>query len=133
MTDLVGARTTDEIVVEVKITNLSSPARFPAETFTPPAGVSPRSGCMNPSLPRLVKNQDLKMFQQERPWGTFEFDVLVGADGVPRIQKVIQDAAVELEVPISRTITQWRYEPGLCGDRPVEVEIVMHMDFDIFQ
>jgi len=46
-----------EIVAKVNVGELASPAQFPPDTFTPPAGVSPAAGCMNPSLPRLVKRE----------------------------------------------------------------------------
>lgn len=56
----------NEIVAKVNVSELASPAQFPPNTFSPQAGVSSEAGCMNPSLPHLVKRQQPEYPQSAR-------------------------------------------------------------------
>jgi len=124
----------DKTVAEVNITELSTPAQFPAETFTPPAGVPGRAGCMNPTLPRLVKKQSPEyplIARQQHHQGTVAFDTLIGTDGGPRIQKVVESASPDLEASSQSALSQWRYEPATCKGQPVEVETVLQVSYTL--
>jgi TonB family protein len=119
---------------EVNITELSTPAQIPPETFSPPAGVSAQPGCMNPTLGRLVKRQNPHYppaARQEHRQGTVAFEALIGTDGVPRIQKVIESAGADFEAASLDMLSQWRYDPAMCSGQPVEVETVLQVNYTL--
>lgn len=124
----------NKAVAEVTITELSTPAQFSPGTFTPPAGVSAQAGCMNPTLPRLVKRQNPEYppdARQQRRQGTAAFDTLIGVDGVPRTRKAVESAGPDFEASSLHAISQWRYDPALCNGQPVEVETVLQVNYTL--
>jgi TonB family protein len=124
----------NKTLAEVNITELSTPAQFPPETFTPPAGVAAQAGCMNPMLPRLVKRKNPEYppsAKQQRHQGTVAFDTLIGTDGAPRIQKVVESADPDLEASSLSAISQWRYDPATCNGQPVQVETVLQVNYTL--
>lgn len=121
-----------EIVAKVKVGELSSPAQFPPDTFTPPAGVAPEAGCMNPSLPHLVKREQPEYPESARirgRQGTVSFDVLIGKDGVPRFRRLIESAGADLDDSSRRALSLWRYDPAMCNGQPVQVETVLQVNY----
>ncbi len=119
---------------EVSITELSTPAQFPPETFVPPAGVSAQPGCMNPSGARLTKKENPHyppVAREQRRQGTVAFDASIGTDGVPRIQKVVESAGADFEAASLQAINQWHYDPALCSGQPVEVETVLQVNYTL--
>jgi hypothetical protein len=119
---------------EGNITELSTPAQFPPEIFAPPAGISPQPGCMNPMLGRKVKDQAPRYPPRARTeyrQGMVAFDTLIGTDGVPRIQKVVETAGADFEASGSEAIDQWRYDPAMCNGQPVEMETVLEIHYTL--
>jgi hypothetical protein len=47
-------RLENRAVARITVTKLASPAQFTPDAFTPPAGVTPQAGCMNPLAPHAV-------------------------------------------------------------------------------
>ncbi len=122
----------EEVVAKVKVRELESPAQFPPATFSPPAGVSPEVGCMNPSKPHAVKKPPpeypMTARQQHRE-GTVSFDVLIGTNGIPQIRKLIERAGIDLDDSGRQAVNLWRYDPAMCNGKPVEVETVLQVNF----
>ena len=121
-----------EVVAKVNVSELASPAQFPPDTFTPPAGVSPEAGCMNPSLPHLVKRQQPEYpttARQQHHQGTVSFDVLIGKDGVPQFRRLTESAGTDLDDSSRRALSRWRYDPAMCNGQPVEVETVLQVNY----
>jgi Gram-negative bacterial TonB protein C-terminal len=124
----------DEVVAKVNISELASPAQFPPDTFAPPSGVSPEAGCMNPSLPNLVKRQQPEYpptARLQHHQGTVSFDALIGKDGVPRLRKLIESASPDLDASSQQALIQWRYDPAMCNGQPVEVETVLQVNYTL--
>jgi len=124
----------DDVVAKVNVSSLTSPAEFLSDAFTPPAGVSPEAGCMNPKLPRLVKKQAPEYPQAARSLrhqGTVSFDVLIGKDGVPQFRKLVESAGADLDDSSKHALSHWRYDPALCGGQPVEVETVLQVNYSL--
>jgi len=120
----------DKVVAKVNVVELASPAQFPPDTFTPPTGVSPQAGCMNPLLPHLVKAQTPEypaIARQQHHQGTVSFDVLIGKDGAPRFRKLLESAGPDLDDSSQRALSQWRYDPAMCNGQPVEFETVLQL------
>ena len=121
-----------EVVAEVNISELASPAQFPPDTFTPPTGVSPEAGCMNPSPPRLVKRQQPEYpaaAREQRHQGTVSFDVLTGKDGVPPFRRLTESAGTDLDDSSKRALSRWRYDPAMCNGQPAEVETALQVNY----
>jgi TonB family protein len=124
----------NETVAEVNITELSTPAQFAPETFTPPTGVVPQAGCMNPTMPRLVKRQNPEyppIARQQRRQGLVAIDALIGKDGVPRTRRVVESAGPDFEASSLHAVSQWRYDPAMCNGQPVEVETVVTVNYTL--
>jgi len=123
-----------EVVAQVNVGELASPVTFPPDTFTPPPGVSPHGGCMNPSLPNLVKRQQPEYpmpARQQRHQGTVSFDALIGKDGVLQLRRLVESAGTDLDDSSKRALSQWRYDPATCNGQPVEVETVLQVNFTL--
>ena len=123
-----------EVVAKVNVAELASPASFPPDAFTPPLGVSSEAGCMNPSLPDLVKRQQPEYpmaARQQHHEGTVSFDALIGKDGVPQLRRLIKSAGTDLDDSSRRALSQWRYDPAMCNGQPVEVETVLQVNYTL--
>jgi TonB family protein len=121
-------------VATVNVKSLITPGQFPPNAFSPPDGVSPRPGCMNPTPPRLVKKQAPEYPEKARMQhiqGTTTVRVLIGTDGVPKIRNAMKGPTPDLEAASARAITQWRYDPALCNGQPVEVETLVQTDYTL--
>ena len=118
----------------VNITELATGAQFPSETFSPPAGVSPQTGCMNPVPARLVKKQSPEYPEKaraQRIQGTTSTQVTIGIDGAPLIRKVIESPSPDLEASSLTAIKQWRYDPALCNGQPVAMETILQVNYTL--
>jgi TonB family protein len=119
---------------KVSITALATGVQFPAEAFAPPAGISPRNGCMNPVGPRLAKTQAPhypEAARSRRIEGTTATYVTIGIDGAPRIQKVVESRSPDLEASSLDAIKQWRYDPALCNGQPVDVDTILEVHYTL--
>jgi len=123
-----------QTVARVNISDFTSPAQFPPNSFDPPAGVSPQAGCMNPTAPRLTK----KIFPQypdsarrDHIEGTVAVDARIGTDGVPRIGNVVGHSSADLERSSISALKEWRYEPAACNGKPVEVETILQVNYSL--
>jgi Gram-negative bacterial TonB protein C-terminal len=118
----------------VNITEIVTPAQIPPGTFQPPIGVSPRAGCMNPVPATLVKSQapiyppDLRV---QHIQGTTATDTLIGTDGVPQIKKIVESPNSELSASSVQAISQWRYQPAMCGGVAIEMETVLQVNYTL--
>lgn len=124
-----------KVLARVNVSELASPAQFPSDAFTLPAGASSRAGCMNPTPVRSVSHPNPEyppMARKHHADGTVGFDVLIGADGIPRVRKVVESAGPDLEDSSRRALSQWRYDPARCNGKPVEVETFLEFNFATF-
>ena len=116
------------------ITDFTTSAQFPPNSFTPPPGVSPQAGCMNPVPPRLIKQvvpQYPENARQSRVQGTVAVDAWIPLDGIPRIGEVVGRINPDLERSAIAALRDWRYEPATCNGRPVEVETVFRVIYSL--
>ena len=121
-------------VASINIVELTSPAQFPPGSFTPPPGVPPRDGCINPVPFRIAKKVPPSYPQTARQnhiQGTVAVDTWIGMDGVPRVGQVVSHASPDLEAATSNAIVQWRYEPAICDGKPVEVQTVVKIKYTL--
>jgi TonB family protein len=122
----------DHVEARVSVSKLASPAEFPPGAFTPPSGISPQAGCMNPLLPRLVNKVAPKYppnARQQYREGTATFDVLIGKDGATQPQQLLKGAGSDFDDSTKSAISHWRYDPAMCGGQPVDVETVLQVNY----
>lgn len=118
----------------VNITEIVTGTQFAPETFTPPAGVSSQPGCMNPMPARLVNKQTPEYPSSARArhiQGKTATYVTIGLDGVPVIGKGSESPSPELDAASVAAIRRWRFDPALCGDKPVEMETVVEVKYTL--
>jgi TonB family protein len=133
---LLSYKQDDKVVASVNISELTTPAKFVADSFAPPPGVSPQTGCMNPMPARIVKKVSPQYPQGAREnqiEGTVAVDALIGTDGVPRINKVVATPSLDLGKSAVEAIKDWRYEPATCAGKAVAVETVMTARYSLLR
>jgi TonB family protein len=119
-------------VVKVDISQLVTPAQFAADSFVPPLGVSPQPGCMNPSPARIthkVNPQYPESARRDHIEGTVGVDVVIGTDGVPKINTVVASPHPDLEKSSLLAIKDWRYDPATCKGKPIQIETVLSVNY----
>jgi TonB family protein len=124
----------DHVEARVSVSKLTSPAEFPPGAFTPPSGISPQAGCMNPLLPRLVDKVVPKYppnARQQYREGTVTFDVLIGKDGITQPRRLLKSAGSDFDDSTERAISHWRYDPAMCSGQAVEVETVLQVNYSL--
>jgi len=119
-------------VAKASITEITTPVQFPPGLFAAPTGASPQAGCMNPAPFRLVKKVAPAypfIAKQQHAQGVVDLDVRIGADGAPKIGKVVGQADPDLARSAMHAVKDWHYEPATCGGKPVEVETVITVTY----
>jgi TonB family protein len=121
-------------VARVNISELTIPSEFPQDAFTPPTGISPLAGCMNPSPVHIVKKVSPEYPEVARHayiQGRVGVDVWIGTNGIPQINKVVARVSPDLDRSTQEAIAQWRYEPATCGGTPVATETVLSIKYSL--
>ncbi len=109
-------------LAKANVTEFTTPVQFPPNSFTPPTGVSPQAGCMNPTPFQLI-NGDFGEYPLNAGIGVAIWDAWIGLDGLPRI--VGYGGMSAFDRSSKNAIKKWRYEPATCNGKPVEVETVL--------
>jgi TonB family protein len=125
-------RLEDRVVARVMVTKLASPAQFTPDAFKPPAGATARAGCMNPLAPHAAEKPAPhypENARQQHRQGTVAFEVLIGKDGTPKLQRLLLSAGSDLDDSAKQAISRWRYDPAQCSGQPVEVETVLQVNY----
>jgi TonB family protein len=123
-----------QTVAKANVTGFTISNKFPSDSFTPPPGLSPQAGCMNPLPFRQVKKLSPEYPRraiEQHIQGIVAVDAWIGLDGVPRIGKVVERASAELEQSSVNAIKEWRYEPANCNGKPVEIETILQVKYTL--
>lgn len=121
-------------VLEAEVEDLSMDNNVDLHLFEPPAGAIKRGGCFTPTLPRPTKTAFPKyppMALAMRDEGTVMMYVLIASDGTVHNPQVIETAEKELDEASLRVIPAWQFEPARCGDRPVDFETTIGLNFSL--
>lgn len=119
-------------VAEVEITELTTTERLPLSAFEVPAGAVSKPSCSNPGGGRLIKRVDPSYPESERHrrvQGTVAIYAVIGADGGLHDLRVVSGVSPDLNKASLDAIQQWRYEPLVCQDTPVEDETVIQISY----
>jgi periplasmic protein TonB len=88
------------------------------------------NGVTAPTLLSQVKPRYTSEAMQRKIQGTVVLEMIVGADGVPYDVRVVRSLdANGLDVEAIRAAKEWRFNPGRLGDTPVDVLVILMIDF----
>src|SRR5205085_10991238 len=76
------------------------------------------------TTPRYTADALLRRVQ-----GTVSLDVVVARDGTPANIRIVRSLDRDLDREAVEALGQWRFIPGTLGGRPVDVEVVVMIDF----
>jgi periplasmic protein TonB len=68
---------------------------------------------------------------EQRIQGTVVLELVVRADGHPTDIRVIRSLQASLDLQAIVAAREWRFEPGRLAGRPVDVQVLVAMDFSI--
>jgi len=66
---------------------------------------------------------------ERRIQGTVVLELVVRTDGRPTDIRVIRSLEAGLDLQAIIVAREWRFEPGRLGGRPVDVQVVLMIDF----
>ena len=90
------------------------------------------NGVTAPTLRSQVRPLYTSEAIQRKIQGTVVLEMIVGTDGVPYDVRVVQSLdAGGLDGEAIRAAKEWRFNPGRLGDTPVDVLVVLAIDFHL--
>jgi len=88
------------------------------------------NGVTAPTLRSQVKPYYTSEAMQRKIQGTVVLEMIVGSDGVPYDVRVVRSLDADgLDVEAIRAAKEWRFNPGRLGDTPVDVLVMLVIDF----
>ena len=92
----------------------------------------PGNGVTAPTLRSQVRPNYTPEAMQRKTQGTVVLELTVGSDGVPYNLRVVRSLDPGgLDAEATRAAKQWRFNPGRLGDTPVDVVVILVIDFHI--
>ncbi len=90
------------------------------------------NGVTAPTLRSQVRPFYTSEAMQRKIQGTVVLEMIVGSDGVPYDVRVVRSLDADgLDVEAIRAAKEWRFNPGRLGDTPVDVLVILMIDFHI--
>jgi periplasmic protein TonB len=90
----------------------------------------PGNGVTAPTLLSQVRPNYTPDAMRRRIQGTVVLEMIVGADGVPYDLRVVRSLDEHgLDDEAIKAARQWRFKPGLRGETPVDVLVILVIDF----
>jgi periplasmic protein TonB len=92
----------------------------------------PGNGVTAPTLRSQARPNYTSEAMQRKIQGTVVLELIVGSDGVPYNLRVVRSLdAGGLDEEAIRAAKEWRFNPGRLGDTPVDVLVILVIDFHI--
>lgn len=123
-----------KIVAEAKVTEFTTTESLPPSNFEVPAGAVSKPSCLAPMIGRLTKKVTPQYPNSERrahAEGTVTIYAVIGVDGSLHDPRIISGVSPGLNRASLDAVQQWRYEPYMCQNTPVEVETVVEVNFSL--
>ena len=90
------------------------------------------NGVTAPTLLSRVRPNYTADAMQRKIQGTVVLEMIVATDGIPRDVRIVRSLdAHGLDQEAIRAAKQWRFNPGRFGGIPVEVQVMLVIDFHI--
>lgn len=121
-------------VAEAEVTELKTTAPLPSSTFEVPDGAVSKPNCLNPTFGRLITKVTPSYPEAERRKtveGTVKVYAVIGTDGSLHGPRIVSGLSPGLDKATLDAVQQWRYEPFMCQNTPVEVESVVEVNFSL--
>lgn len=117
-----------QLIVEVKLLNLTPNFAVTPALFAPPPGIQPAPSTRCPDSAFVAAHvlaapppRYPEYAKEHRIEGDVEMYSDIGKDGVPRGLDVVRSPAEVLSEASLAAVSQWRYVPEKCGSEPVDV------------
>lgn len=127
-----------QLIVEVKVLNVTPNFVVTPALFAPPPGIhpSPSNHCTGTSIvPAQALVQPEPRYpdyaKEHRIMGTVVMYGDIGKDGVPRGLDVLHSPAQVLTDASLAAVRQWRYAPARCGSAPMDVTTSIGVNFTL--
>lgn len=92
----------------------------------------PGNGVTTPTLLSQVRPNYTSDAMQRKIQGTVVLEMIVGADGTPHDVRVVRSLdPYGLDEEAIKAAQRWRFRPGRLGETPVDVLVVLVIDFHI--
>jgi TonB family protein len=130
----VEARRGDQLLLEGTLTETSSDPTKDLALFQPPSGSMQLTICPKYQGGRLshsVQPVYPAGARQGHEQGTVILYALILKDGSLDNVSVIQTAGSELDDSALAAVRQWRYEPVMCGNTPIEKEALLTVHYNL--
>ena len=121
-------------VAEAEVTELEVAERLPSSAFDVPAGAVSKPDCLNPTGGRMIKTRNPSYSELEKRRyveGTVAIYALIGVDGALHNMRVVAGVSPTLDKASLDALQEWRYEPYMCQDIPIEVETVIEVNYSL--
>jgi len=121
-------------VAQAEVTELKTTERFPSSAFEVPAGAVAKPSCLSPTMGRLIQKVSPSYPESERHGhvqGTVAIYAVIGTDGSLHDLRIVSGVSPGLNKASLDAVQQWRYEPNMCQDTPVEVESVIQVNYSL--
>jgi len=121
-------------VAEAGIRQLTTTEPFPPSAFEVPPGAVSEPNCLHPTAGRLIRRVNPQYPDSERfarVQGTVAIYAVIGEDGTLRDTRIVSGVSPGLNKASLDAVQQWRYEPFMCQDTPVQVESVIQVNFSL--
>lgn len=93
----------------------------------------PGNGVSAPKLLKKVSPVYTPEAMQRKIQGTVVLEVIVGRDGLPSAIRVLRSLdAGGLDAEAVKAVRQWQFDPGRIADVPVDVLVVVLLDFHMY-
>jgi len=97
--------------------------------FGNPVFVAGYKGLLNPVALYRPEPEYTDEARKIKLQGTVVLEVVVGRDGRPQIQKVLQALGLGLDEKAINTVSTWRFKPGSMDGKPVPVLVHIYVSF----
>lgn len=115
------------LVVEATAELSSAPDASPS-LFDPPAQAVEWEWCDNMSPPRELSTAAPHYPEaewQNRREGVVSVYAVIGTDGAPQNLAIVRSAGRDFDAATLASVRQWRYQPAICGRKPVPSETII--------
>jgi len=121
------------LAVRADVQTIDTHPHFAPSTFDP-LNLPSHAGCFDPAPPILISKVQPGYPSEDRvngKEGRVAIAISLGADGNPKSGRLLASPTPSLAQATAKAAVQWRYEPALCGDIPVEQEIIIETRYSL--
>ncbi len=124
------------VVVDVQVEELGAIAQLDSSLFVPPVGAMEWDWCDVATPPRLI-DQPAPHYPERaknnRAQGRVSVYAVIGPDGRPQGLTLVRSAGSDLDQATLSVLPRWRYQPAMCGGKPIPTETVIEINYSLWE